>query len=45
MTYSIDFWKKVLTIKEREKISFESVSKRLQIGKNTVFVWSKTILC
>nr|WP_230597823.1 hypothetical protein [Orientia tsutsugamushi] len=38
MTYSIYFRKKVLDIKEREKISFESVSKRFVIGKNTVFV-------
>ncbi|WP_231108560.1 hypothetical protein [Orientia tsutsugamushi] len=41
MTYSIYFRKKVLDIKEREKrekISFEPVSKRFRIGKNTVFV-------
>ncbi|BAG39961.1 transposase [Orientia tsutsugamushi str. Ikeda] len=44
MTYSIDFRKKVLDIKEREKISFEKVSKRFGIEKNTVFVWSKNIL-
>ena len=44
MTYSIDFRKKVLAIKEKEKMSFESISKRFGVGKNTVFVWSKKIL-
>ena len=43
MTYSIDFRKKVLTIRAREQMSFESVSKRFGVGKNTVFVWSKNI--
>lgn len=43
MTYSIDFRKKVLTIKEKEKMSFASISKRFGIGKNTVFVWTKRI--
>jgi transposase len=44
MTYSIDFRKKVLAIKEKEKMSFELVSKRFGVGKNTVFVWTKKIL-
>lgn len=43
MTYSIDYRKKVLAIKEKEKMSFESVSKRFGVGKNTVFVWTKRI--
>ena len=43
MTYSIDFRKKVLAIKEKEKMSFASISKRFGVGKNTVFVWSKKI--
>ncbi|WP_316353509.1 IS630 transposase-related protein [Candidatus Trichorickettsia mobilis] len=43
MTYSIDFRKKVLAIKEKEKMSFESISKRFGVGKNTVFVWTKKI--
>ena len=41
MTYSIDFRKKVLAIKEQEKMSFASISKRFGVGKNTVFVWTK----
>lgn len=44
MTYSIDFRKKVLAIKKKEKLSFESISKRFGVGKNTVFVWTKKIL-
>ena len=44
MTYSIDFREKVLAIKEKEKMSFELVSKRFGVGKNTVFVWTKKIL-
>jgi transposase len=43
MTYSIDFRKKVLKIKEKEKMSFELTSKRFGVGKNTVFEWSKKI--
>ena len=43
MTYSIDFRKKVLAIKEKEKMSFKAVSKRFGVGKNTVFVWTKKI--
>ena len=44
MTYSIDFRKKVFEIKEKEKMSFELVSKRFGVGKNTVLVWSKKYL-
>ncbi|SPR09064.1 transposase [Orientia tsutsugamushi str. Gilliam] len=33
----------MLNITERKKISFESVSKRFGIGKNTVFVWSNNL--
>ena len=43
MTYSIDFRRRVLAIKEKENISFQSVSERFGLGKNTVFVWSKRI--
>jgi transposase len=43
MTYSIDFRKKVLAIKEKEKLSFADVSKRFGVGKNTIFVWSKKL--
>ncbi|WP_269189535.1 hypothetical protein [Orientia tsutsugamushi] len=43
MIYSIGFRKKVPDIKAREKTSFEKISKRFEIGKNIVFVWSKNI--
>lgn len=44
MTYSLDFRKKVLSVKEREKLSFEEVALRFDIGsKNTVFRWSKKL--
>lgn len=43
MTYSMDFRKKVLFVKAKEKMSFASVSKRFGVGKNTVFVWTKKI--
>ncbi len=33
-----------MAIKEKEKMSFESISKRFGVRKNTVFVWTKKIL-
>jgi len=44
MTYSLDFRKKVLAVKERENLSFEEVALRFDIGsKNTVFRWTKQL--
>ena len=44
MTYSLDFRKKVLAVKERESLSFEDVALRFGIGsKNTVFRWTKQL--
>lgn len=43
MTYSLDFRKKVLEVKEREQISFEEVSARFSVGKASVFRWSKQL--
>jgi transposase len=43
MTYSIDFRKKVLFIKEKEGLSFAQVAKRFGVGVNSVFLWSKSI--
>ena len=44
MTYSLDFRKKVLAVKEREGLSFEKVAQRFDIGsKNTVFRWTKKL--
>jgi transposase-like protein len=43
MTYSLDFRRHVLTIKSQERLSFCAASRRFNVGKNTLFLWSKTI--
>lgn len=43
MTYSIDFRKKVLEIKEKERLTQEETAKRFQIGKTTLIRWHKKI--
>jgi len=43
MTYSLDFRKKVLEVKERDQISFEEVSERFSVGKASVFRWSNQL--
>ena len=43
MTYSIDFRRKVLSIKEREQLSFEAIAQRFEVGKASVVRWSKDI--
>ena len=43
MTYSIDFRRKVLMIKEREKLSFAEISKRFMVGIKSVVRWSKQL--
>lgn len=43
MTYSIDFRRKALLIKEQENLSFEAIAKRFGVGKASVFRWSKQI--
>lgn len=43
MTYSVDFRKKVLAIKDKEKLSFELAAKRFAISKTTLFNWTKNI--
>lgn len=43
MTYSLDFRKKVLTIKKEEGLTFEEISKRFKVGKTTILRWSKNI--
>lgn len=44
MTYSIDFRKKVLSIKASEGLSFAETAKRFRIGKNSVFLWTKRLM-
>jgi transposase len=43
MTYSIDFRKKVLSVKKKEGLSLAAISKKFAISKNTVFLWTKVI--
>jgi transposase len=41
MTYSLEFRKKVLKVKEREVLSFSAVAKRFDVSRAAVFRWSK----
>jgi transposase len=43
MTYSIDFRKKVLSIKKQENLTFSEVSKRFSVGPASVVRWSQNI--
>jgi transposase len=43
MTYSIDFRKKVLKIKQKEGLSFSEVALRFGISRAAVFRWSKKL--
>ena len=43
MTYSLDFRKKALSIRSREKLSFAQTAKRFGVSVNSLFLWSKTI--
>lgn len=44
MTYSQDFRRKVLAIKEDEQLSFSEVAERFKVSRDTVFRWSKNII-
>lgn len=41
MTYSLDFRMKVLSVKEKENLSFRKTAKRFHIGVASVMRWSK----
>jgi len=43
MTYSIDFRKKVLAIRAKEKLSITKTAARFDIGTTTIVNWLKTI--
>ena len=43
MTYSLDFRKKVLSIRSKEGLSFAQVAKRFGVSVNSVFLWSKNL--
>jgi transposase len=44
MTYSIDFRKKVIGIKAKEKLSIAKTAKRFGIGTSTIVNWIKNIV-
>lgn len=43
MTYSVHFRKKVLAIKDKEKLSFDAIAKKFNISRAAIFRWSKNI--
>ena len=43
MTYSIDFRKKVLSIKEQENLTVLEISKRFGVGQASVVRWSQNL--
>jgi transposase len=43
MTYSVDFRKRILKIKDKESLSFDAASKRFGISKAALFRWSKKV--
>lgn len=43
MTYSVDFRRKVLEIKEKEQLTFAELCKRFGIGINSAVRWSKKL--
>ena len=43
MTYSLDFRRKVLSIKTKEGLSFAQTSKRFEVSVNSLFLWSKRL--
>jgi len=43
MTYSIDFRKKVLSVRDRECLSMQEVADRFDVGVATVMRWTKKL--
>jgi transposase-like protein len=43
MTYSKDFRKKILQVREKEKLSMADTAKRFDVCTNSVMRWSKNI--
>lgn len=43
MTYSIDFRKKVLSVKEKEGLTIEETAKRFDIGVASIVRWSTRV--
>lgn len=43
MSYSLDFRKKVMEIKEKNNLTFEQASERFGVGMRTLFRWKQRI--
>ncbi len=43
MTYSLDFWQKVLKIREQENLKIAQTSKHFGVGITSILRWSKKI--
>lgn len=43
MSYSLDFRKRVMKLKQEKKLTFEKTSKRFGIGMRTLFRWHKRL--
>jgi transposase len=43
MTYSTDFRRQALLIKQQDELSFEAIAKRFGVSQSSVFRWSKSI--
>lgn len=43
MTYSIDFRRKVISIKEKERLSYKATAARFDIGTTTLVRWKKQL--
>ena len=43
MTYSLDFRRKVLGVKEKEQLTYAETAERFAVAKNSILLWSKDI--
>lgn len=43
MTYSLDFRRKVLAVKEEERLTYAEAAERFAVAKNSILLWSKDI--
>ena len=43
MTYSLDFRKKALAIRDQEKLSLTAVAERFGVSRQTVYRWTKRL--
>ena len=43
MTYSVDFRKKVLSIRERDQLTLDEAAQRFDVGRATIIRWGKQL--